>query len=142
MADCRDEQIDRVLPLGAETTKNFGPADPQALEFIPTTGLLPGTYLRYLHSNTNATLSYVLRPTANPGPEDGWGVTPDDFLLGVNEVYWSLEAVHLDGNPGIWNKDLDGTGGGWNIPQVLGAVNPQLNLDNAANRVVLLSDLI
>jgi len=141
MEDCREEQIDQTLQLGAEVTKNFGPTDPQALQFIPTAGLLPGTYLRYLHANTNATLSYVLRPTANPGPEDGWGVTPDDFQAGVNEVYWALEALHKDGNPGIWNKDLDGGGGGWNIPQVVNAVNPQLNLDNIPTRIVELSDL-
>ncbi len=108
MDNCQEQLIDQQSPLGAELTKLRGALDPQALEFIPTAGLLFGSYLKMLHVATNATLTYVLRPTANPGPEDGWGVTPDDFLAGVNEVYWSLEALHKDGNPGIWNADLDG----------------------------------
>ena len=133
--------IDQQLPFGNDRVRVFSANGPNSLQAIVTQGLTLGAHLEFLHVDTDATISYVLKPLVAPAGPNGYYVQPDDYNAGANNKHWALAKLSKDGAIGIFNADIDGGAGGWNIAAATNELAPQLNLDNAANRIVEASDL-
>ncbi|MHA2067128.1 MAG: hypothetical protein ACXABY_22400 [Candidatus Thorarchaeota archaeon] len=102
----------------------------KSLNDFGTTRLVLGTKIEISHLATGADLTYVLVAGAAPSA-NVWSVAPSDYNAVTNDVHWKLQRIFKDGQPALWNKDIDSPNGGFNIQQAISATNPTLALDSA-----------